>query len=240
MVWENELGGLTFEVGTGTRRCFVKWVPPSSGIDLGQETLRLTWAHTYIPVPTVLAHGADDHGSWIVTTPIEGDNAVAPRWIADPATAVAALGTGLRAMHDALPLDQCPFSWSHEERVRDSRRRAAAGRVDPSSWHESNRHLTLEQALDALSEPPPIDTLVVCHGDACAPNTVLGEDGQWSGYVDLGSLGVADRWADLAVATWSTQWNYGPGYEDALLDAYGISPDPVRTRYYRLLWDLGP
>ena len=64
------------------------------------------------------------------------------------------------------------------------------------------------------------------------------EDGHWCGHVDLGSLGVADRWADLAVATWSTQWNYGPGYEDAVLAAYGVTPDAVRTHYYRLLWDL--
>ncbi len=53
-------------------------------------------------------------------------------------------------------------------------------------------------------------------------------------------MGVADRWADPAVATWSTIWNYGAGWEDELLDAYGIEPDPERTAYYRLLWDLGP
>ncbi len=43
------------------------------------------------------------------------------------------------------------------------------------------------------------------------------------------------------MATWSTEWNYGPGWEDVLLAAYGVDPDPgPRTRYYRLLWDLGP
>jgi len=56
----------------------------------------------------------------------------------------------------------------------------------------------------------------------------------------VNGLGVADRWADLAIATWSTTWNYGPGWETPLLDAYGVAPDPDRTRYYRLLWDLGP
>ncbi|WP_443062724.1 phosphotransferase [Streptomyces sp. NBC_00390] len=61
-----------------------------------------------------------------------------------------------------------------------------------------------------------MDRLVVCHGDACAPNTVVGDDGTWTGHVDLGTLGAADRWADLAVATWSTQWNYGPGWEEPL------------------------
>ncbi len=91
-----------------------------------------------------------------------------------------------------------------------------------------------------LERPPPIDRLVVCHGDTCAPNTLIGDDGRCAGHVDLGALGVADRWADLAIATWSTRWNYGDGWEPALLAAYGIDPDPERTAYYRLLWDLGP
>ena len=56
----------------------------------------------------------------------------------------------------------------------------------------------------------------------------------------VNELGVADRWADLAIATWSTTWNYGPGWETPLLEAYGISPDPDCARHYRLLWDLGP
>ena len=64
-------------------------------------------------------------------------------------------------------------------------------------------------------------------------------NGRWSGHVDLGDLGVADRWADLAIATWSTGWNYGPGWERLLLDAYGIKPGAERIRYYRLLWELG-
>jgi kanamycin kinase len=64
------------------------------------------------------------------------------------------------------------------------------------------------------------------------------EDGRWSGHVDMDALGVADRWADLAVATWSTVWNYGPGWEGTLLDAYGISLDRERTSFYRKLWEL--
>ena len=64
------------------------------------------------------------------------------------------------------------------------------------------------------------------------------DEGRFEGHVDLGGLGVADRWADLAIATWSTEWNFGREWVGALLDAYGVSADPERTRYYRLLWDL--
>jgi kanamycin kinase len=150
------------------------------------------------------------------------------------------MGAGLRALHDALPVVSCRFSWSVAERLADVQRRAALGALDPARWHEDHHHLNLERALAVLSEPPSLDQLVVCHGDACAPNTLVGDDGRCIGHVDLGGLGVADRWADLAIATWSTRWNYGPGWEAALLDAYGIALDNDRTRYYRLLWDLGP
>ena len=240
VVWVNELGGLTYEVGTGSERCFVKWNPPTSCIDVDAEATRLRWAASYTSVPRVLDAGVDDDGSWLVTSPVPGESAVAERWKADPEAAVRAIGTGLRALHRSLPVATCPFSWSRRDRVVDAQRRADAGCLDPAAWHETHASMSVSEALHRLSAAPPEDQLVVCHGDACAPNTILAADGSCSGHVDFGAMGVADRWADLAVATWSTEWNYGPGFEDVLLDAYGIDPDPDRTRYYRLLWDLGP
>jgi aminoglycoside phosphotransferase len=239
-VWMNELGGLTFEVGTGSERCFVKWAPAGSGLDLAAEAARIEWAVAFTPVPRLLDKGADEAGTWIVTSGLPGENAVDDRWKADPATAVCAIGRGLRALHNALPVKGCPFSWSVEDRLAEIDRRASSGLLAPANWHEVHRSLDLSEALDLLAVVPPIDQLVVCHGDACAPNTLLTSDGRWSGHVDLGSLGSADRWADLAIATWSADWNYGHGWEVELLAAYGVVPDPDRMRYYRLLWDLGP
>ncbi len=239
LVWQNE-DALTFEIGTGDHRCFVKWAPPSSRLDLAAEADRMTWAVGFTPVPEPLDIGADELGSWLVTAALPGRSAVEDRWVAEPRTAVRAIGEGLRAMHEALPAERCPFSWTAELRVEQSRRRAAEGRIDPAGqWQPEHLHLSVPRALELIADIPPADQIVVCHGDACAPNTLLTDDGRWSGHVDLGALGVADRWADIAIATWSTTWNYGPGWQGELLDAYGIQPDPDRTRYYRLLWDLG-
>jgi kanamycin kinase len=239
-VWVNDLGGITFVIGVGGQRRFVKWAPAGSGLDLAAEAARLRWAARLIPVPRLLGQGSDETGSWIITRALPGQMAVASRWKAEPRTAVTAIGQGLRALHEALPVQGCPFSWSASQRLADARRRAGQGLIDPARWHPEHRHLSVSRALDILTEIPPADRLVVCHGDSCAPNTLLADDGRWSGHVDLGELGVADRWADLAVATWSATGNYGPGWEAALLEAYGVAPDPDRTRYYRLLWDLGP
>jgi kanamycin kinase len=240
VVWRNEIGGLTFELlGTADRR-FVKWGPPDHAAIFRAEAVRLRWAGAFTPVPTVLDLDSDDEGAWLVTKGLPGDSAVAQRWLDDPASAVRAIGEGLRAFHDALPVDTCPFSWSAEDRVADARARARRGAFAGAQRLLVGTSVSLTDALAAVGDPPTIDRLVVCQGDACAPNTLIAPSGMWSAHVDLSSLGLADRWADLAVATWSLEWNYGPGWEAHLLEAYGVDPDPERTAYYRLLWDLDP
>jgi Aminoglycoside phosphotransferase len=230
VVWTNEVGGRTFRVGVDR---FLKWSPHAAGIDLRRESARLRWAARYTSVPFVLDEGADESGQWLLTRALLGESAVAPVWIAEPQRAVVAIGRGLRALHDGLPVADCPFDWSVASRL-------ARACFDERAWHPEHRQLSPAEVQTRLASPPPIDQSVVCHGDACTPNTLIDSDGSCSGHVDLGALGVADRWADLAVATWSTQWNYGPDWEDALLDAYGIAPDAERTAYYRLLWEVTP
>ncbi|MBM7788810.1 aminoglycoside 3'-phosphotransferase [Tenggerimyces flavus] len=210
-LWINGEGGMTFRVGA-TR--FAKWVPAGSGLDLVAEAERMRWASRYAKVPRVLESGADASGAWLVTSALLGESAITERWKADPATAVRVAGAALREFHEAFPVEECPYDWSVVARLERAHVEHGPG------------------------DPPPIDRLVVCHGDACVPNTLIDEHGNYAGHVDLGDLGVADRWADLAVGSWSTEWNYGPGWEDAYLESYGVEADAERIRYYRALWNL--
>lgn len=217
-VWINDYGGVTFRATDAGGIRFIKLDPHNPEWSAAGEAECLRWAARYTPVPRALEAGRDTTHEWLVTEGVRGESAVSPRWLADPARAVRAIGEGLRAMHESLPVAECPFRWDVPERLANA---AARGIRLP----------------DALREPPPIDRLVVCHGDACAPNTLMTDAGTWCGHVDLGSLGIGDRWADIAVAGMSLEWNYGPGWEDALLAAYGIDPDPERMQYYRDLWN---
>jgi kanamycin kinase len=109
--------------------------------------------------------------------------------------------------------------------------RVRAGLVDPArDFHPEHAHLRPHGALAALRRlRPAVDSgdLVVCHGDCCLPNVLVSGTGGGmavSGFVDVGELGVAERWWDLAVATWSLDWNLGPGWEELFLRAYGAGP----------------
>ena len=211
-VWLNGVGGLTFAL-PGRH---AKW-QRGSAVDLAEEAARLEWAGSYVQAPRVVSFAREGDEQLLVTETVPGVSAVLEPWRSRPADSARALGAGLRAFHDALPVAECPWTWSTGERL--------ARVADP-------------EARERLAAADPgISRLVVCHGDACAPNTLLGSDGRASAHVDLGDLGVGELWADLAVLAMSVTWNYGPGFEDEVYRGYGIDPDPARIAFYRALWN---
>jgi len=236
VVWENALGGLTFRIEDSSRTLYLKWMPTTAGDVLAREAQRLRWASVFTPVPAVVDYGVDAESTWLVTEGIDAENAVSPRWKLDPRSATRALGAGLRTLHDALPLEDCPYEWSLEGRLDAVREPRNLDALERHTWSECFVDMTVPRAMDELASEPSLD-LVVCHGDACAPNTLIDARGTWVAHLDLGNLGRGDRWADLAILSWSTVWNYGPGWEHLIYDSYGIEPDDEKIRFYRLLWE---
>lgn len=216
LVWQNQVGGLTGRVD-GESPCYIKWNPTGSGESLAAEAERLRWLEGRHPAPVVLDYVRTDAAELLVTRALPGKSAVDPAWVARSDDAIRAIAEGLRALH-ALPPTSCPFDWSVASRIETA---TTIGITVPAS----------------LRTAPPVDRLVVCHGDPCAPNTLIGSDSHFVASVDLGRLGIADQWADLAVATMSLEWNYENVDERVFWDAYGIEPDPDRIVYYRALWN---
>lgn len=188
---------------------YIKWNPRRSGIDLQRERERLEWLAGRHPAPRVVEYGTDNEAQWLITEALPGRCAVGDEWRARRPEAINALAEGLRAIHSVSIVD-FPSGWSQEV------------------W--------VDRSPKSLGPRPSIDDPVLVHGDACAPNTLISDAGQWVGNVDFGDLGVGDRWADLAIASLSLDWNFGEGHQQEFFAAYGIEPDVERIRYYRALW----
>ena len=225
--------------GPGGAVRFAKVDTAAAHPTLRAEAERMIWAVAYLPVPRVVT--LEDLGATtvLVTEALPGFDATRAVWRDDLPALVRALGRGLRRFHDAVGEEWCPFRFDLERALDHVRGRVAAGHVDPQEFHESHAHLTT--AAEALAElestAPDDEDLVVCHGDYCAPNMLL-QRWRVTGYVDLGELGAADRWWDVAVGGWSVGWNFGEEHEPLFYEGYGIEPDPRRIRFYRLLYDL--
>jgi len=106
------------------------------------------------------------------------------RWASRYLPVPQVLGLGVEK-DCALPVRSCPFDWSAPSRL---------ARLSPGSGRYPQA-----DARARLAKPPPVDRLVVCHDDACSPNTLIDDDGRCCGHLDFGDLGVAA--ADLAVAS---------------------------------------
>jgi len=204
---------------------------------LADEAERVRWAAQHLSVPEVLEAGRDDRVQWMLTNALPGVDATNEHLRAEPERLVRLLARGLRQIHRA-PTADCAFDFRLDRALAHVRRRIDSNELDSRGFNTEHRHLTPAEALAILErDRPQTEEVVLCHGDYCFPNILI-EDWSITGFVDLGELALADRWYDLAVGTWTTIWNLGPGWEETFLRAYGIEPDWTRIRYYRLLYDL--
>lgn len=187
------------------------------------ERARLRWlADRGIPVPEVVLFEAD--------VLVLADAGV--RSMAAHESPGSVLGAVLRRLH-RLPIADCPFDERLDVLLARAAELVAAGAVDTEDFDPHG--LTAEQILHILRTERPEETdLVVAHGDY-TPSNVL--DGGI--LIDVGGLGVADRYRDLALAVRDLRDDYGDHEVAAFFAAYGLAtPDQRRLDYYRLLDEL--
>jgi kanamycin kinase len=142
----------------------------------------------------------------------------------------------VRALHDALPVASCPFSWSVADRLADIGRRAAAGAVRSDRWHRITPP-TISSERSPRSRIPRRSTgwwsvmatpaLPTRSSTPVAASPGMSISARSESPI-AGPISRSRRGARAG--------NYGSGWEDGVLEAYGIARDEERTRYYRLLW----
>ncbi|TPM97601.1 APH(3')-II family aminoglycoside O-phosphotransferase [Mesorhizobium sp. B2-1-3A] len=202
--------------------------------ELADEAARLRWlAGQGIACPDVIALESHAGHDWLLMSAVAGEDlASAP---IDPADVIEIMASALRDLH-ALDIGSCPFDHRLFRRIAAARSRMEAGEVDESDFDDERQGWTTAKAfaeLEALR--PTTEDLVVAHGDACLPN-VMAARGRFSGFIDCGRLGVADRHQDLALACSSIRYNIGETWIEPFLERYGPpQAEPAKLSWYRLL-----
>ena len=104
---------------------------------------------------------------------------------------------------------------------------------DHLGW-DAERMLAHTEAL----YDPDLHQRVVTHGDFSLGNLLMDERGDVTGCIDVGLLGVADPYQDIAILC-ANLGELDPAAERAFLDAIGVaSPDRQRMAFHRCLDEL--
>lgn len=237
-----ESGDLVYQRDDG--RAFAKIAPVARSADLAGERDRLAWLDGRgVACPEILDWREGEEGACLVMTAIPGVPA-ADLSGSDLLKAWPSMARQLGILHE-LPADQCPFDRSLSimfERAADVVARKAVNRdfLPDEDMNTPARELLerVERDLPTRFEQELIDR-VVCHGDACMPNFMIDpESFQCTGLIDLGRLGTADRYVDLALMVANASESWASREEEAeafaiLFGTLGIQvPDKERLAFY--------
>ena len=227
----------------------LKIQPRSTETD--NEYAIVTWLNGRLPTPRIPAYAEENGMAYTLMTRVAGQMLCAPELMREPQTVISLAAECLRLLW-SVDISGCPCRVSRlEERLKTARCRVESGLVGMEDAEEGtygpNGFRDPAELLEWLEKNRPSEDLVLTHGDCCLPN-LFAENGHISGLIDLGKMGPADRWQDVAICLRSLRANftgrYGGEYlypdfsPRMLLDLLDLPMDENKLRYYILLDEL--
>lgn len=234
---------------------YLKIAPPAQHAELRDERARLDWLGALmrpplhspstkqslpppppdLGAPQAVAYAVAEPFAYLALTAVPGAMACDAIFADDVPLVARQLAAGLRRLH-ATDFARCPFDRRLARTLPEAAQRRTDGQVDVADFDDpaSDPCTTLTWLHTHV---PADEDLVFTHGDYCLPNVLIDPvERRISGLLDWGRAGVADRYQDLALAARSLTYNFGPGWEPFLWEAYGLPhPDQHKLTYYRLL-----
>ncbi len=213
------------------------------------EHRMMKWLDGMLPVPKVLAFEKQEGYSFLLMSRIEGSMSCDDYYLKTPHILAELLSEGLKMLWD-VDISQCPCLSTTDVKLQQALYNVQMGLVDindaePGTFGEGG-FKNPEQLIQWLMDNKPREDLVLSHGDFCLPNVFI-KDNSISGFIDLGRMGIGDRYQDIALCFRSLKKNLAGAYggkahgkiEDKLLfNSLGMTPDYEKIRYYILLDEL--
>ncbi len=241
-VKQGESGDLVYRREDG--RAYAKIASSARLADLAGERDRLLWLRGRgIVVPEVIDWREVEDGACLIVTAIPGvpaveldGNALLKAW--------PSMVLQLRTFHE-LRAEACPFDRSLSLMFARAADVVSRDAVNPDFLPPEDRDTLAHTLLERIERDLPVRLAqeaadkVLCHGDACMPNFMVDPHSlRCTGLLDLGRVGKADRYVDLALMianageNWATREQAERAFE-ILFEVLDIAePDRERLAFY--------
>ena len=213
------------------------------------ESLMMDWLKNKISVPECICNFAENGKNYLLMSKISGKMSCEDEFMKDPKLLVSILSDAIKSLWK-VDISACPVKNDLSTVLKEAEYRVEHGLVDvddaePETFGKSG-FKDPEELLSWLYDNKPEEDFVLSHGDFCLPNLFINNN-KFSGFVDIGRMGIADKYQDIALCYRSLDHNFSGvysgkaygGYDEKMFfDALGIEPDFDKIRYYILLDEL--
>lgn len=212
------------------------------------EYQMMNWLKGKLPVPKVVDLYSDSTNNYLLMTKLNGRMASDLAPIENGETIAELLAKGLKKLWK-VHIEDCPRVINLDYKLELALNRVENNLVDiantePETFGADGFANPME-LYTYLQVNRPEEEKVLIHGDYCLPN-IFFENGEVSGYLDLGFCGVGDKWQDIALAVRSMKHNLAetgkiehyPSAYRTFFEKLGITPNEEKIRYYILLDEL--
>ncbi len=216
---------------------------------LQNEHIMMKWLENRVPVPKIICNYKENGLHYLLMTKAEGIMSCDESYLLNPNMLITALSEAMNLLWD-VDISDCPVKNNLSVVLKQAEYRVSRGIVDvydaePATFGKGG-FKDPEDLLNWLYDNKPEEDFVLSHGDLCLPNIFI-KNGKFSGFIDLGRTGIADRYQDIALCYRSLGHNFSGVYsgksyegfdEKMFFNALGIEPDFDKIRYYILLDEL--
>lgn len=202
---------------------------------LTREYEALKWLEGKLVVPKIVIYEIYNGSEFLVTEEIKGNMVFETETVEQ----------GIRIIVDAfkeiykVDYKDCPFNVSLDYKLNLVKENVGNGLIDYNNLSENvkEKFKSLDEIISYLEENRFEEDLCFSHGDTSLPN-IFYDDGKFSGFIDVGECGIADKWFDLAICQKSIKRNYGQEAISLFYNELGIEPDNKKIDYYLLMMEL--
>lgn len=221
-----------------------------SNAESQREHQMYQWLQGRLPIPHILESIEYEGHNYLLMEKLKGDYACAEHWLKQPDQLVDMLVKALQMLW-SVSIDHCPYDETLAQKLKHAEYNVVHDLCDMDDAEEgtygADGFESPQVLLNWLKQNQPKEDLVFSHGDLCLPNIFI-DQGEISGFIDLGRSGIVDRYQDIALCYRSLLHNFDGRYNggitypnfdpNMLFEKLGITPNWEKIRYYILLDEL--
>ena len=205
---------------------------------LTQEFNALNWLNGKLSVPEIVLFDDETENEFLITKAVPGVMVCSEKYLDNPIRALEIIKQAFNSIY-SVNISDCPFDVSNKYKLSLIKNNVEKGLIKNEDLKSETlkRFGNVEGLLNYLIDNQFEEELCFSHGDTSLPN-IFSFDDKFSGFIDVGECGIADKWFDIAICEKSIRRNFGEKYVSKFYKKLNIVPDRNKIDYYLLMMEL--